>query len=75
MKKLTKTMLSTCVLALLGASMVGCGGTKKYAINITFWHTMGQTLQGLLDRFIEDFQKENPDIGITHAAQGGYTDL
>lgn len=74
MKKLTKTLIATCALAMLGTAMVGCN-TKKYAINITFWHTMGQTLQGVLDRFIKEFQEENPDVGITHAAQGGYDDL
>ena len=74
MKKLAKTLVATCALAMLGTSMIGCN-TKKYAINITFWHTMGQTLQGLLNRYIEEFQKENPDVGITHAAQGGYPDL
>lgn len=76
MKKLTKTLIASCVLAMMGTALIGCGSTKKkYAINITFWHTMGQTLQGLLNRFITEFQAENPDIGIEHAAQGGYDDL
>ena len=75
MKKLTKTLMATCALAMLSTAMMGCNNTKKYDINITFWHTMGQNLQGLLDRFITEFQAENPTIGITHAAQGGYDDL
>lgn len=63
-----------CALPML-AGVTSCEPAKHYDINITFWHTMGAKLRELLDRFIAEFQEQNPDIGITHASQGGYDDL
>ena len=74
MKRITKHLVAACAIAMLATSITGCGG-KKYDVTITFWHTMGQTLQEKLDRFIKEFQEIYPNVGIEHAAQGGYPDL
>ncbi|MBQ9731105.1 MAG: extracellular solute-binding protein [Bacilli bacterium] len=49
--------------------------TKEETVEITFWHTMGTENQELLDAMILEFNKEWPNIKITHAAQGGYDDI
>ena len=72
MKTALKALLP---LMLLSTSLVGCNGGNSGKTKIVFWHTMGQELQTVLDRMIEGFTKENPDIVIEHAAQGGYPDL
>lgn len=45
------------------------------AVEITFWHTMGQTSKDRLDTYIDAFNEIYPNITITHTAQGGYDDL
>lgn len=75
MKRITKHLVAACAIAMLASSITGCDGKKKYDINITFWHTMGQTLKEKLDRFIKEFQEIYPNVGIEHASQGGYPDL
>ena len=74
------------LLALLGLSC-GCSnitsstegtdtpGTNDGKTEVVFWHTMGATNQEYLNAFIKSFEEENPDIKVTHAAQGGYTDI
>ena len=74
MKRITKHLVAACAIAMLASSITGCEG-KKYDVTITFWHTMGQTLQEKLNRFIKEFQEIYPNVGIEHAAQGGYPDL
>ena len=73
-KSLTRSLIlaSMSVMALGLTACPNDGGNKT---KITFWHTMGQELQGVLDRIITQFVAENPDIEIEHSAQGGYTDL
>ena len=44
-------------------------------IEVVFWHTMNSMSQEYLNAFIKTFEEENPDIKVTHAAQGGYTDI
>lgn len=43
--------------------------------DITFWHAMGQKNQAIIDEIITEFNKEYKNINVTHANQGGYTDL
>ena len=74
--KLTKMAL----VALVGlgtAALAGCdnGQTNDGRTEVVFWHTMGKSNQEKLQVMIESFEAENPDIKITHAAQGGYTDI
>ena len=44
-------------------------------ITITFYHTMGQSLRDILDRYIWDFNKLYPNITIQHEQVGGYDDV
>ena len=72
LKKLPKFAL----MSLIGLScftMSACN--KDNRVEVIFWHTMGQANQEKLNAMIETFVAENPDIKVTHAAQGGYTDI
>lgn len=73
--KLTKMAL----VALVGigtAALSACdNGSNDGKTEVVFWHTMGKANQDKLNNMIEAFEAENPDIKITHAAQGGYTDI
>ena len=44
-------------------------------VSITFTHTMGAKLQGVLDTYIEEFNKIYPNIEITHQSAGGWSDI
>lgn len=44
-------------------------------VTITFYHTMGKTLQETLNDWIPDFNEMYPNITIEHSAKGGYPDL
>ena len=44
-------------------------------VTVTFYHTMGQKLQEVLNRWIPEFNKQYPNITIEHMNQGGYPDL
>ena len=44
-------------------------------VTITFYHTMGKTLQDTLNAWIPDFNEMYPNITIEHSAKGGYPDL
>lgn len=74
MKNFKKSLIIVPAVATAIIGLVGCGGGGGKT-KITFWHTMGQTLQGVLDGMITRFNAENPDIEIEHASQGGYDDL
>ena len=44
-------------------------------VTITFYHTMGQSLRDVLDRYIVEFNKLYPNITINHEQVGGYDDV
>ena len=44
-------------------------------VTITFYHTMGQNLRDVLDRYIIEFNKIYPNITINHQQVGGYDDV
>ncbi len=48
------------------------GGYDGSAVTITFYHSMGANLQGVLDTFIEEFNKLYPNITIEHSSMGDY---
>src|SRR5690554_3950088 len=68
------------LVAVLTVTMVGACN-KESRTTVTFWHTMGKTTdpseggQALLEKFIGEFEKANPDIRVKHEAKGGYDDL
>ncbi len=87
MKKIVISLLLVLSMALSLVVMVGCGGEETpskvtydvpeegydgSAVTITFYHSMGATLQGVLNTYIEEFNKLYPNITIEHASQGDY---
>lgn len=48
---------------------------KNLKAEVTFWHAMGQSNQAAIDKIIKSFNKLYPNITVTQASQGGYTDL
>ena len=44
-------------------------------ITITFWHTMGNQIQSVLDEVIKEFTALYPNITIKHQQIGGYNDV
>ena len=44
-------------------------------VTITFYHTMGEALRGVLDKHIAEFNKLYPNIEIKHEQVGGYDDV
>ena len=51
------------------------GFNPEETVEITFTHTMGAKLQGVLDTYIEEFNKIYPNIKITHQSAGGWADI
>ena len=51
---------------------VGYDGSE---VTITFAHTMGANLRGVLDDYIADFNKLYPNITIEHSSYGGWSDI
>ncbi len=47
-------------------------GYDGSAVTITFYHSMGAKLQGILDTYIPEFNKLYPNITVEHASQGDY---
>ena len=44
-------------------------------VTITFYHTMGQNLRDVLDRYIVAFNELYPNITVQHEQVGGYDDV
>ncbi len=44
-------------------------------VEITFYHTMGANLRGVLDKYLAKFNEMYPNITVTHSQVGGYPDL
>ena len=51
------------------------GGYDGSAVEITFYHTMGQNLRDVLDYYIVEFNKLYPNIKIVSEQVGGYDDV
>lgn len=85
MKKISSKIPSFVAVALLGAVVLtGCGGTNtsdyvgdptQLSATVTFWHTMGQANQDVLNAMIAEFNEVYPNIKIEHSIQGGYDEL
>jgi multiple sugar transport system substrate-binding protein len=54
---------------------VPAGGYDGSEVNITFYHTMGQTLKPILEEYIAEFNKLYPNIHVTNESVGGYPDV
>ena len=88
MKKIVSVLLLVCML--LGMfSLTACGEKKTMGgvyevpeggydgskVTITFYHTMGQDLREVLDKYIVEFNKLYPNITIEHKQVGSYDDV
>ena len=51
------------------------GFNTNETVTITFYHTMGQALQEVLDIYLEDFYMEYPNIKVISQSIGGYDDV
>ena len=47
-------------------------GYDGSAVTITFYHSMGQKLQDVLNSYIPEFNKLYPNITIEHSSMGNY---
>ena len=47
-------------------------GYDGSAVTITFYHSMGAKLQGVLETYIAEFNKLYPNITVEHSSQGDY---
>ncbi len=51
------------------------GGYDGSEVTITFYHTMGENLRTVLDKYILKFNELYPNIHIEHEQVGGYDDV
>ncbi len=59
-----------------GGFVMPSGGFDTSAeVTVTFYHTMGAALRGVLDRYVQEFQTLYPNIHIECSTQGNYDDL
>lgn len=73
---LKKRLPMLALITLMGISVGALTSCEKDdRTEVVFWHTLGKNNQELLNKIISGFEAENPDIKITHAQQGGYTDI
>ena len=89
MKKIIVAVILLMTLCLNLFALASCNRNNKLAdfaipeegfdttkqITITFYHTMGQNLRDVLDRYIVEFNKLYPNITINHEQVGGYDDV
>ncbi len=84
-KKIVSILLVACmlvgVIALSGCQSGGSNvaqfevpenGYDGSAVTITFYHSMGAKLQGVLDTYIAEFNKLYPNITVEHSSMGDY---
>ncbi len=51
------------------------GGYNGEPVTITFYHTMGANLTGVLDNYIAEFNALYPNITVEYTSVGGYDDV
>ncbi len=62
-------------LACLVSCFVFAGCQKGSKNEVVFYHTMGQNLRPVLQKYIAEFNKEHPEITIREESIGGYDDV
>ena len=90
MKKIIVAVILLLTLCLNMVAMASCANTSNSdadfivpeegfdtttPVTITFYHTMGQNLRDVLDRYIVEFNKIYPNITVDHQQVGGYDDV
>ena len=78
-RRILSLLLAVALLVLPMLAMTSCNlfGNKNDdgKIHITFYHTMGESLRAVLDKYIAEFNVLYPDIVIEHKQVGGYDDV
>ncbi len=86
MKKLISLLVLIAMAFTLAFSLASCGGSGPQKVTfdvpeegydgsevtITFYHSMGANLQGVLNTYIAEFNKLYPNITIEHSSMGDY---
>lgn len=76
MKKfLTAIVAVLAIFTLTACDISGGGTTDGDKIEITFWHAMGQEKQKVIQKMIDTFEAQYPNVKVTASSQGGYGDL
>ncbi len=86
LKKALITLVTTATVATNLVGLAGCGNKGNVGnvnvvsydgspVTITFYHTMGANLKGVLDKYIPKFNELYPNITIDHSSQGDYPGL
>ena len=74
-----KFVVGCAALLLSVAALAGCGGNNTSQggdeITIKFYNTMGKNLTPVLDLYIEEFNKEYPNIHVEYTSVGSYDDV
>lgn len=87
-KKIGAVLLAGALTCTVGFSLAGCGGEVQQEfempdsgfdvtqpVEITFYHTMGAKLKGILDKMIPEFNKLYPNITVTNRSPGGWDEI
>ena len=74
MKKSSKLVSLMCG-ALLALGVASCAPTDDDRIKVTFWHTMGQANEALVEGMLQDFYAKHPGIVVELVNRGGYDEL
>ena len=83
-RKIISLLLAIALLALplltaTSCDLLGGGkkddGLKEGQVKVVFYHTMGEALRTVLDKYIVEFNKLYPDIIIEHKQVGSYDDV
>ena len=71
-----KKLFGALLVAAAGVSLASCGG-KDTSHTITFWHTMGDSLQAVLNPAIAEFEEKYKDEGwkVESVQIGSYDDV
>lgn len=72
-KKLIALLLFVVIISGVAFSCAACDWGD--GLEITFYHTMNKTLQGILEKHIAKFEAMYPGIKIKHQQVGGYEDV
>lgn len=89
MKKLLKSFAALMTFASVTLLASGCGGSRviddfvmpeggfdiNTPVTIKFYHTMGQSLQDVLNMYLDDFYELYPNITVDHQSIGAYDDV
>lgn len=69
-----KKLLGALLCATAGLSLASCT-QKDYSHTIVFWHTMGDSLQKVLNPAIEQFKADHEDWDVESTQIGSYNDV